>query len=656
MALFSIETHGQLDPHIHQEWLLTNGLGGFAASTVVGCNTRRYHGLLCAATLPPVGRIMTVNRVGEALTLDGKTDELFELSVNQFRERFHPLGDQYLRTFELNDVARWEYNVDGVRVVKELQILWLKNVAMLRYTLESDRPRAVQFSVQPFVSLRDFHSERHIHGSNLTSRPGDRQVDVSDGYHTVSIAADAESFVSAPDWWYGHVYAIETERGMDDNEDLFTPGRFVLDSKTGKATLTLWFALESQPKPDWDAELKRRRAAVIAACTDPENVSAGPSAVCATKSPTIQKLARAANDFIVFRRAPDGSDGTSVIAGYPWFADWGRDTMISLPGLLLTTGRFRQARQVLTVFAKYVSEGMIPNRFDDYNNEPHYNTVDASLWFIHAVFEYLKTSGDKKTFDAALRPACKAIIEGYRKGTRFNIVMDPTDGLITQGDPTTQLTWMDAKTDGTVFTPRQGKAVEINALWYHGLVLMGEKELAAKVKQSFRQAFWINAFRGLYDVVDGTRKDPAVRPNQIFAVSLPNSPLSEDQQHAVVELVRRELLTPAGLRTLSPTNPGYHGRYCGGPYQRDEAYHNGTVWPWLIGPFLSAYLRVYGQSPESQEQARQWLGPLIGRMNEFSIGQIHEICEGDSPHRPAGCPAQAWSVAEVLRLAVELGM
>jgi predicted glycogen debranching enzyme len=599
---------------------------------------------------------MTVNRVGEALTLDGKTDELFELSVNQFRERFHPLGDQYLRTFELNDVAHWEYNVDGVRVVKELQILWLKNLAMLRYTLESDRPRAVQFSVQPFVSLRDFHSERHIHGSNLTSRPGDRQVDVSDGYHTVSIAADAGSFVSAPDWWYGHVYASETERGLDDNEDLFTPGRFVLNSKTGKATLTLWFALESQPKPDWDAELKRRRAAVISACTDPENVSAGPSAVCATKSTTIQKLARAANDFIVFRRAPDGSDGTSVIAGYPWFADWGRDTMISLPGLLLTTGRFRQARQVLTVFAKYVSEGMIPNRFDDYNNEPHYNTVDASLWFIHAVFEYLKTSGDKKTFDAALRPACKAIIEGYRKGTRFNIVMDPNDGLITQGDPTTQLTWMDAKTDGTVFTPRQGKAVEINALWYHALVLMGEKELATKVKQSFSQAFWINAFRGLYDVVDGARKDPAVRPNQIFAASLPNSPLSEDQQHAVVELVRRELLTPAGLRTLSPTNPGYHGRYCGGPYQRDEAYHNGTVWPWLIGPFLQAYLRVHGQSPESQEQARQWLGPLIARMNEFSIGQIHEICEGDSPHRPAGCPAQAWSVAEVLRIAMQLEM
>jgi len=234
--------------------------------------------------------------------------------------------------------------------------------------------------------------------------------------------------------------------------------------------------------------------------------------------------------------------------------------------------------------------------------------------------------------------------------------MDPSDSLITQGDPTTQLTWMDAKTDGTVFTPRQGKAVEINALWYHGLVLMEEKELAARVAESFRQTFWINPFRGLYDVVDGSRKDPAVRPNQIFAVSLANSPLTQDQQHAVVELVRRELLTPAGLRTLSPASQGYHGRYSGGPYQRDEAYHNGTVWPWLIGPFLEAYLRVNRRSAQSIEQARHWLQPLVGQMNEYAIGQIHEICEGDSPHRPVGCPAQAWSVAEVLRMAVELKM
>jgi predicted glycogen debranching enzyme len=655
MALFTIDTNGQLEPHIHQEWLLTNGLGGYAFSTVVGCNTRRYHGLLCAATTPPVGRIMTVNRIGETLVLDGKDNPPHELSVNQFRERFHPLGDRYLRRFELDDTARWEYGVDGVTVIKELQLPWLQNVAVLRYTVQSTISRPVQLSLQPFVSLRDFHAERHVEGNQLHSKPADRSVTVTEANHSVTISADAGSFVHWPDWWYAHVYALETERGQDDTEDLFTPGRFVLETD-GSATMTLWIALQPIARPDWEGELTRRRRAIAAASTDPANLIEGPPLARRTHSTTIQKLMRAANDFVVYRKAPDGLDGTTIIAGYPWFADWGRDTMISLPGLLLTTSRFAQAKQVLSVFAQHVSEGMIPNRFDDYTNEPHYNTVDASLWFVHAVFEYLRHSRDQATFDSILHPACEKIIEGYTRGTRFNIHMDRADGLITQGDPTTQLTWMDAKTGGTVFTPRQGKAVEINALWYHALVLMGQKEKAQQVADSFRQAFWINPFRGLYDVVDGQRKDPAVRPNQIFAVSLPNSPLTHDQQQSVVEIVRRELLTPAGLRTLSPTNPGYRGHYSGNQYTRDAAYHNGTVWPWLIGPFLEAYLHVHDHSPQSIEQAKLWLAPLLAQMNEFAIGQVHEICEGESPHRPVGCPAQAWSVAEVLRLAIELGM
>ena len=282
--------------------------------------------------------------------------------------------------------------------------------------------------------------------------------------------------------------------------------------------------------------------------------------------------------------------------------------------------------------------------------------MDASLWFIHAAFEYRRTSEDEATFTSVLLPACRAILDGYRNGTRFRIKMDEADALITQGDATTQLTWMDAKFEQTAFTPRQGKAVEINALWYHALVLLGENELAKKAADSFRRTFWISPFRGLSDVVDGTRRDASIRPNQIFAVSLPNSPLNDDQQRAVVEVVRRELLTPMGLRTLSPADPNYHGRYRGPPKQRDEAYHNGTVWPWLIGSFLDAYLKVNRRSSESLEQARSWLRPLIDQMNEYCIGQIHEICEGDPPHRPVGCFAQAWSVAEVIRLAVELGM
>ena len=331
--------------------------------------------------------------------------------------------------------------------------------------------------------------------------------------------------------------------------------------------------------------------------------------------------------------------------------------MISMPGLLFVPGRFHQAREVLTVFAKYVSQGMIPNRFDDYTNEPEYNTVDASLWFIHVAFEYLRLSKDQKTFDSILLPACQAIVDGHIAGTRYHIKMDPADGLITQGDVYTQLTWMDAKCNDVAFTPRQGKPVEINALWYHALVLLKMNDLAAKVKENFQKKFWISADRGLADVVDGERRDLSLRPNQIFAVSLPNSPLTLDQQKAVVEIVRKELLTPAGLRTLARSEPGYRGKYTGDQFHRDGAYHNGTVWAWLLGAFLEGYLKVNKHSAASVTQATEWLSPLIIQMNnEGCIGQIAEIFEGDEPHRAVGCCAQAWSVAEVLRLAAMLEM
>jgi predicted glycogen debranching enzyme len=427
---------------------------------------------------------------------------------------------------------------------------------------------------------------------------------------------------------------------LDDKEDLFTPGRFVFRI-AGSASITLWASSDADPHFDWDEQLDRRRAAA----------SPSPS-----QSPSIQLLTHAAADFICARKSPDGTAGSTIIAGYPWFADWGRDTMISLPGLLLVTGRFEQARQVLCVFAQYVNQGMIPNRFDDYTDEPSYNTVDASLWFIHAAFEYSRLSRDSKTLEEILRPACLAIVQGYTQGTRFNIKVDPADGLVSQGDPNTQLTWMDAKCDGVAFTPRQGKAVEINALWHHALCLLGQHARADQVRESFRKQFWLSPFRGLADVVDGSRRDASLRPNQIFAVSLPNSPLASDEQHAVVETVRRELLTPMGLRSLSRGDPKYRGSYRGPQHQRDEAYHNGTVWPWLLGAFLQAYLKVHHRSPESIEQSRRWLLPLLNQMHHGCIAQIGEIYEGDEPHRPVGCFAQAWSVAEVLRLASELKM
>jgi len=639
MSLFTIETYRELGPHDQQEWLITNGLGGYAASTVLGMNTRRYHGLLCAATNPPVGRVMTINRIGEMLMLDGETDRPLEFSANSFRGSIHPRGDQYLTKFELGDDARWEYDVEGVSIVKELQMQWSTNVTAVRYTVEP-KGRSFKLMLQPFASLRDFHCLREAGSSQFRVQSAARAVTIGEGANEVCITADAGSFIEQPNWWYGHVYPVDTERGQGDQEDLYTPGSFVLQG-SAKLSITLWMSIEPMVPGTWGGGAKR---------------PVGPAGNSA-KSPLIQKLLRAANDFVVFRKSPDGSPGTSVIAGYPWFSDWGRDTMISLPGLLLVTGRFQQAREVLSVFAQYVSQGMIPNRFGDYTNEPEYNTVDASLWFIHAAFEYLKASKDSATFEKILRPACQKIIEGYHDGTRYNIKMDPADGLISQGDIHTQLTWMDAKCGDVAFTPRQGKPVEINALWYHALILMGMNDLAARVASSFQKAFWISPFRGLADVLDGTRRDTAIRPNQIFAVSLPNSPLSFEQQMAVVEVVRRELLTPVGLRTLSRNDSGYRGRYTGDQFNRDGAYHNGTVWPWLIGAFLEAYLKVNKRSDAATAQAKEWLAPLVTHMSdEGAIGQIAEIFDGDPPHRPVGCPAQAWSVAEVLRIVLSEGV
>jgi predicted glycogen debranching enzyme len=642
MPLYSIQTHGELHPFVQFEWLLTNGMGAFAMSSVVGCNTRRYHGLLNAATKPPVGRMMTLNRVGELVHLDNKA-EFNELSVNQFRSSFHPRGDKFLRKFELDRVIRWEYDVEGVSISKELLLVWKKNLIGLRYQVHAAAGRAVELKLLPFVSMRDFHALRQASTANFQVDCDAWKLSVREGEHVLHLRTEAGQFERRSDWWYGHTYQIETERGQDDTEDLYVPG--ILSHKmTGGGTLTLWAGLDKdgQEMIEWEPEARERPEAMGLPGKEP--------------TPVMRRLFHAANDFVVERKRPDGRPGTTIIAGYPWFADWGRDTMISLPGLLLSTGRFEEAAQVLSVFAEYVSEGMIPNRFDDYTNEPSYNTVDASLWFINACFEYVRASGDNKTFEEVLLKACREIIRGYSQGTRFHIKMDEKDGLISSGDASTQLTWMDAKHEGIAYTPRQGKAVEINALWYNALVLLGEKERAGQVKESFVRAFWLNPFRGLADVVDENHKDISVRPNQIFAASLPNSPLSLDQQAAVVEVVRRELLTPYGLRTLARNDPKYCGRYCGPRDQRDGAYHNGTVWSWLMGGFLEAYLRVHGRSLNAVRQCRVWLQPLVDHMNQACVGQISECFDGDEPHRPVAAPAQAWSVAETLRLAALLEM
>ena len=639
MFTYTHNTHGELHPYLNFEWILTNGRGAFASSSVVGCNRRRYHGLLCAAANPPVGRMIALSRVGEIVHLDGKAD-FHELSINQFNQSFHPRGDRLLREFRLGESAQWEYEIDGVKLTRTLLLYRDRNAIALRYHVECAPGRKILLRLLPFVAMRDFHSLCHKDQANFQASADARHASVTGGGHTLHLTADQGEFQPCQEWWFSHTYALETERGQDDQEDLFVPAHLLVNlNGPGGFTLFAGFDDDANGLPDFDDELAAR-----AIPGDKPDMS-----------PTMQRLVRAANDFVVRRKTPTGDEAATVIAGYPWFADWGRDTMISLPGLLLCTGRHAEAAETLRLFARYVSEGMIPNHFDDYTSQPSYNTVDASLWFIHACFEYLRYTKDQGLFDKELRPACEAIVTGYTKGTRFGIHMD-TEGLIDSGDPSTQLTWMDAKCDGVAFTPRHGKAVEINALWYNALMLLGHTEQAAQTRESFVRRFWINPFRGLFDVVHDSHVDTAIRPNQILAVSLPFSPLSLEQQSAVVETVRRDLLTPYGLRTLSRGDTNYHGHYTGDRMSRDRAYHNGTVWAWLIGPFLEAYLKVHGNSADAQRQVRVWLQPLLDHMNQSCVGQISEIFEGDEPHRPVGCPAQAWSVAEVLRIGQMVGL
>ena len=644
MPQYTLSTNGKLEPYLHREWLLTNHLGAFASSTVVGCNTRRYHALLCAALQPPVARHVLLSRIGEVIHLDDKEEPAYEISINQFEHDLHPRGDKHLRQFELGDTAKWTFDVDGVTVEKELLLCWRRNTIGIRYTIKS-AGRKVKLELMPFVAMRDFHMLRHGTDVPFGVQSWSNHATVMDERLHLHMVCDKGLWKEQPFWWYGHVYAIDAERGMDHTEELWNPGRFIFEAASDDS-VTFWASAEPADLPSWEQQLAARREATAQVnSTLPKNVS-----------PAMMKLWRAADDFIVDKHLPGGRVGKSIVAGYPWFADWGRDTMISLPGLLLATGRYETAYEVLASFAEHISQGMIPNRFDDYTGEPHYNTVDASLWFIHAAQEYLHRTRDTTRYQGMLLPACQKIVQGYREGTRFGIHMDPADSLITQGDASTQLTWMDAKSDGVAFTPRQGKPVEINALWYNALMLLGEKDLAKKVKKSFVATFWISPFRGLADVIHDGHRDSAIRPNQIFAVSLANSPLSIEQQQAVVEVVRRELLTPYGLRTLSRDDPKYCPRYVGTMQQRDAAYHNGTVWPWLMGPFIEAYLRTNDHSPEAKAQCRQWLAPLVRHLDEHCLGQIAEIFDADPPHRPMGCFAQAWSVAEILRVGLLAGM
>lgn len=679
------------DDLLNTEWLITNGTGAFAMGTVAGANTRRYHGLLNASTHPPVGRVNTLNAVNDAITFDGQTYELacHEFQTDNNSTIFHPRGYAHLAGFKKSAACQWIYHVGPLQITKTLRLIHGRQLAEITWTLQPaigapdanitiDEP--VTLTLAPLLAMRDFHHLRRQGDQPLaddfTTHFTDNTLSV-ESYNAPPflISCQPGTYQPVPSAWSNFHRRIEASRQQDCVEDLFIPGHFqhTFDtiSPDQPATLTLRFGTE--PLDDGAFSQENPRANHLArhvahlhqqfaqAPTSRNKQDAAWDANLEAKLPT---LALAADDFVV-RREVDGQPMTTILAGYPWFADWGRDTMISLPGLLLCTGRHDEALQTLCAYGRNIRRGLIPNRFDDYGAEPHYNTVDASLWFVHACLEYLRVTNDRDAWDNHLADYCTQIINAYRDGTDNNIHMDK-DGLISAGDANTQLTWMDAQHDGVVFTPRYGKAVEINALWYRALVGCAQTletaaptlsiaytRLAKKTKASFKKAFWDKQRGCLIDhITADTGADHSIRLNQIFAVSLPESMLTKAQQKSVLQVVHDQLLTPMGLRTLAPDDPEYRGRYEGNMFDRDSAYHRGTVWAWPMGAYIEAHLRANNFSATAKRHARAALAPLLDELANHSVGQLHEIFDGDPPHAPAGCMAQAWSVAETLRAAM----
>jgi glycogen debranching enzyme len=586
------------------EWLETNGAGGFAMGTVAGTNTRGYHGLLVASLRPPVDRTVLLSRLDE--TYAG-----VELAANQYPGAVSPQGYKALLEFRIDPYPTWVYEVDGARLEKQLYLVQGEQTVVVTY--RSTQPR--HLSIAPFVAFRDYHSLSHANpdlDDTLREQDNTLRIRPYARLPELTIRATPGATIERNGcWYYNTEYLVELERGLDYREDLWKP-------------CTLHFEIG----PD-----------------KPVTIIAGVAPVNTDPPAPKTELQRAADQFIV-RRA-DGKP--TIIAGYPWFTDWGRDTMISLPGLLISRGRRDEAREVLRGFLAYLDRGLIPNAFPDHPEDKlEYNTVDATLWMFQAVHAL----GDERFLREEFLPRAREIIRWHRLGTHHGIRVDPADHLLSAGAPGVALTWMDARVDGHVITPRQGKPVEINALWYNALRLMaqwgepGYAHEADLVALSFERAFWNPELGCLRDVHD----DDAIRPNQLFALSLPYPLLTLEQRKSVVKVVQEKLLTPYGLRTLAPDEPGYVPHYRGDRFQRDNAYHQGTVWPWLFGPFVRAYLCAFGRSPETIALCRALLEPLQRHLNAACLGTISEVFDAEPPYAPGGAPAQAWSVAEFLQL------
>ena len=637
-----------------REWLCTNGIGGFASGTIASVLTRRYHGLLVAALAPPLGRTLLVAKVEETAEYLG---EARALSANRWASgAVEPRGDRAIERWRLEGTSPvWTYAVGGARLEKRIWMEQGANTTYVRYALERARgPLTLTLAV--LVNYRDYHGATRGDGWRMRVEPVPHGVRVLafDGASPVLLLALGAEATPAHTWYEGFRLAREEERGLESQEDHLHAATFRATLEPG-APWALVLSAEAAPTLDGE-EARRRRLA------HEEELGARWGRVVASPAPPwIGRLVLAADQFLVRRPVGEDPDGASVIAGYHWFGDWGRDTMVSLAGLTLATGRPELARRILTTYARLVDRGMLPNRFPDAGPAPEYTSVDAALWYVEAVRAYVEATGDQESL-ARLWPALEEIVRAYREGTRYGIAEDPDDGLVRGGEPGHPLTWMDARVGGVAVTLRAGKAVEINALWYNALSAMRGfaarlgrpvgpwQAHLARVGAGFGR-FWNEAAGHCYDVLDAPGgPDASLRPNQVFAVSLPASPLAPDRQRGVVDACARHLLTPRGLRTLGPADPAYSGRYVGGPEARDSAYHQGTVWAWLLGPFALAHFRVYAD----RAAALALLEPLASHIGDYGLGSIAEIFDGDPPFAPRGCIAQAWSVGQTLRAWFEL--
>lgn len=660
---------GTFEETCRREWLVTNGIGGFAAGTVGLANTRRYHGLLFAALRPPVDRVAMVMKLEVVAAYAGKH---VPLATNEFADgTIAPAGFCHLESFHLDGLTPvWQWLIGDVRLEQRLWMRYGENTTYVEFR-RSGGDQPLHLSIDPLCTSRDYHAHSR----------GERPFSIEPMQHGVRFRAPEQdtsyrilgagaNVVVEPQWLWHFKHRHESARGLDDLEDLLRPANFGFTLEAGNTVSLILTAEPHPPMATSDARIaeEMRQQSLRAQSKTLSNVQ-----VSVETAALVDRLVLAADQFLVERRDTSGKSlGMSVIAGYPWFTDWGRDTMIALPGLTMATGRTQIAASVLRTFAQFVSEGMIPNRFTDNGDSVEYNTADASLWFFVAVHEYLRATDDTQ-FLAEIYPVLREMVEWHCRGTRFGIRMDVDDALLHSGEPGAQVTWMDAKVGEWVVTPRIGKAVEINALWFNAVSILRDfaadlgmahdqleyATLAGRIHASFDAAFWFDGGGYLYDVVDGPegevdpsgrRRDATLRPNQVFALSLPHMLLTGAKARQLLSVCHARLWTPVGLRSLAAGDSRYIGHYHGNAVERDGAYHQGTVWTWLLGPFAIAHHRIYGD----RVAALDLLRGIPAHLREGCIGQVGEIMDGDPPFRPAGCFAQAWGVAEILRALREL--